>query len=242
MPASGRLQLAQICLRQLRRTVDELEREGVRASAVVIANDENLDTARDLGFATVERDNQFVSRKFNDGVQLACDPRYNPRPADYVIPLGSDDWIDWRLFVDLPKPATPVGFQRMSFVREDGQELTVRQIRNEGGCGIRIYSRQVMARVGYRPADEDRRRACDTSILVNVKREIPQLRFEHRDLDPLQIVDWKSPGENLNPYVTLNRHRQELTVDPFEALQGRYPAEALREMQAHYAHAELVAA
>ena len=128
------------------------------------------------------------------------------------------------------------GFPRMAFVREDGAEITVRHLNNQGGCGIRIYPRQVMAKLGYRPADEDRRRGCDTSILINLKIG-GALRFiEHRDIDPLQIVDWKTAGANLNPYdEVIARHKRELTRDdPFEVLAGRYPAEALEEMQAHY--------
>ena len=81
MPAHGRLELARICLRQLRRTIDSLDDNGIRASAVVVACDENLDTARELGFGWVERDNQFVSRRFNDGVQFACDPGLQPAPG-----------------------------------------------------------------------------------------------------------------------------------------------------------------
>src|SRR5687767_4792022 len=94
VPAFGRVELARICLRQLRRTCDALQAEGVEATAVVIADDENLDAARELGFGTIERDNRAVSRKFNDGIQLALDPAYNPRPGDYVVPCGSDDWVD----------------------------------------------------------------------------------------------------------------------------------------------------
>jgi hypothetical protein len=234
VPAHGRLELARICLTQLRRTVDALEHEGIRASAVVIACDENLDTAREMGFATVERDNRFTSRKFNDGIQLACDPAFNPFPVDYVVPLGSDDWVDWRLFHNLPAPLHMVAFQRMSFVNETGTELTVKHIRSEGGCGIRIIPRHVTAMLGYRPADEHRKRGCDTSMLLNLKEHIEDLRIEHRDLDPLQIVDWKTHGENLNTYADLDRHRSELKRDPFVVLQGRYPAEALTAMQSHY--------
>jgi hypothetical protein len=214
--------------------VDALEHEGTRANAVVIADDENLDTARELGFATVERDNRFTSRKFNDGIQLACDPRFNPHPVDYVVPLGSDDWVDWRLFHNMPSRNGMVAFQRMSFVKEDGSELTVKHIRSEGGCGIRIWPREVMERLSYRPADEHRKRGCDTSMLLNIKEHVEDLRIEHRDIDPLQIVDWKTHGENLNSYADLNRHRSELTRDPFVVLQGRWPAEALTQMQAHY--------
>ena len=234
VPAYGRLELARICLTQLRRTCDALEDAGVRASAVVVADDENLDTARELGFAICERDNQYVSRRFNDGIQLACDRSYNPHPVDYVVPCGSDDWVDWRLFVDLPDSRTMVGFQRMAFVREDGAELTVRHINSEGGCGIRIWPRHLMAATRFRPADDYLKRGCDTSILINTREAIPTMRVQHRDLDPLQIVDWKTSGNQLNPYTTLSRHRSELKRDPFHILAGRYPADALEDMARHY--------
>ena len=54
----------------------------------MIAEDENLDTAEELGFGTIRRDNRFLARKYNDGLQLACDPSVNPRPADYAVPMG----------------------------------------------------------------------------------------------------------------------------------------------------------
>jgi hypothetical protein len=208
---------------------------------VVVADDENLDTARDLGFATYERGNAATSMRFNDGIQAACDPSVNRHPVDYVVPCGSDDWVDWRLFIDLPNQHTMVGFQRMAFVREDGAELTVRRINSEGGCGIRIYPSQVMRAAGYRPADEDRKRGCDTSILVNLKRLDAIDRVDHRDIDPLQIVDWKTSGAQLNPYATLERHKLELRRDPFQVLHGRYPDEALDDMAAHYGRVAVAA-
>lgn len=241
VPAAGRLELSRICLRQLRRTVDELELEGLDAAAVVVADDENLDTARELGFGTIRRDNRFLSRRYNDGIQLATDRDFNPRPADYVVPVGSDDFVDAGLFLELPRPDTVVGYQRISFVREDGRELTARYLDYEGGCGIRIYPRQVLARRGYRPADEDRVRGCDTSILLNLKRA-GLTRVEHRAIDARQIVDWKSPGEQRNSYATVAaRHRGSSPVDPFTELEGLFPAEALEEMAAHYGVRELVA-
>ena len=234
VPAHGRLSLSRVCLRQLRRTCDSLCENGVEATTVVIACDENLDTARDLGFGTIERDNQFVSRKYNDGIQLACDPDYNPRPADYVVPCGSDDWVDWRLFTDLPSPDTMVGFQRLSFVREDGREMVQRFVNVRGGCGVRIYPRELVARLGYRPADEDRYRACDTSIITNLWRH-ERFNIFHRDLDPRQIVDWKSSDIQLNPYTSLTFHKTFTNPqDPFTALADLYPSEALAEMREHY--------
>lgn len=235
VPAHGRVDLARICLTQLRRTCDELERNGVRATAVVVADDENLDTARDLGFGWAKRNNRFLGRKFNDGIQLAVDPSYNKHPANYVVPIGSDDWVDWRLFVELPPNRTMYGFQSLSFVEETGKTLTTHKVGYTGGCGIRIYPRVVMQWVGGRPCDEDRRRACDTSILVNLTRAGALKKVEHRDIDPLQIVDWKSPDEQVTSYKSIvGRHRPIKKGDPFKLLAGRFPAEALEDMRALY--------
>lgn len=234
MPVHGRAKLAAICMRQLRRTCDSLTEIGIDATAVVVGDDENLHTARVLGFGTVVEDNRFLSRKFNAGIQFALDPAFNPRPADYVIPIGSDDWIDWRLLLDLPGPGEMLGFQRLSFVREDGREITSSVLGYVGGCGIRVYPRELMASVGFRPAEEDRERACDTSILVNVRNANPSLRIWHGAGDCRQIVDWKTPGEQLNTYQDVGHYARERGADPFTALADVFPAESLAEMAAHY--------
>jgi hypothetical protein len=239
VPVFGRIELASICLRQLRRTCDALIEAGVDASAVVVGDEMDLAELRpdELGFGEVERDNAFTSAKFNDAIQLATDPEYNPRPADYVVPCGSDDWVDWRLFVKLPKPDTIIGFQRVGFVREDGREISTHHISYPGGAGIRIYPQEIVAAIGHRPADEDRRRGCDTSILTNVRRVLRhEVHVHHRYLHDFQIVDWKTEGEQLNTLAYVSRHFRPLAVaDPFEVLRGVYPDEALEDMQRHYA-------
>lgn len=250
VPVHGRLELASVCLRQLRRTCEALEGDGIRATAVVIGDRDNLRrlrrnvgsligntaTGRRGTFATIERPNEYLSMRFNDGIQYACDPAHNPRPADYVIPCGSDDWIDYRII----RPALPSGrvvsaFQRMSFVREDGLEITSAVVRYTGGCGIRIYPRDLVRRLDYRPADEDRRRGCDTSILGNVLHEVRNVTVRYADVHPRQIVDWKTPSGNLNSYEAVGMHAEARAPDPFVELAGVYPDEALEEMREVYA-------
>ncbi len=238
-PVYGRQQLAQICLRQLRRTCDALAENGIEATAVVIGDDDNLACARSLGFGTVTRDNHFVSRKFNDGIQFACDPSVNPRPADFVMLIGSDDWVDWHIIQPeiLPEPDEVVGFQHISFVREDGLELQKTFLNVSGGCGMRIYPRQAFAKLGYRPAEEDLYRGCDTSILTRVRISNPNFKVMHVEIDPRQIVDFKTPGVvQLNTYGEVMRRHQRNSEPgtPFDELAGFYPAEALDDMQAHY--------
>lgn len=248
VPAHGRAKLARICLSQLRRTCDLLADNGIDASAVVVACDENLDTARDLGFATVDRDNRFLSRRFNDGIQAACDPDFNPRPADYVVPCGSDDWVDHRILLNLPGPTQLLAFRNAAFVREDGQVIAARHIDYQGGVGIRIYPAAMLRHAGYRPADEDRTRACDTSILVNLTRlyrhatgREPEIVYGDQHL--WQIVDWKTRGEQLNDYgVVTGRFRRGVQDDPFEVLADVFDGSALGEMQQHYGLRQRVAA
>lgn len=237
VPAHGRVELARICLRQLRHVCDRLGENGIDASAVVVACDKNLDTASELGFASFGRVNEPLGRKFNDGIALALDPRLNPRPADYVAMCGSDDWVDWRLFLDLPAPDTMLAFRQAAFVSEDGRQIVSRMIDYQGGVGIRVYPRELLEPLGFRPADEHRPRACDTSIWVNVKtsnRREP--RIVYGDLHQWQIVDWKSPGEQLNVYRDVSARFRNGTSpdDPFQVLAGVYPDELLADMHRHY--------
>ena len=262
VPAHGRERITSICLRQLRRTCDSLAAEGLASSAVVIADDANLDTARELGFGTIVRDNKFLSAKFNDGIQLACDGRFNPRVVDYVVPFGSDDWIDYRILLErLPGPREVIAFRHAAFVDETGTQLVSREIDYRGGVGIRVYPREMMARrrrlfaevfaPRFRPADEDLKRGCDTSILVNVTRTYggqgPMIVYADQHVH--QIVDWKSPNvpgvsNQLNSWseIVTRFHRGVPAADPFEALRDTFPDEALDEMRAHYGQRAVVAA
>jgi hypothetical protein len=238
VPVHGRLGLTKICLRHLRRTCDALLERGVKATAVVISDATTLDALNvgELGFGWVRRDNQFTSRRFNDGIQLATDPKFNPAPADFVVPFGSDDWADYRLFAEpLPNRNQIFGFQRMAFVREDGREISTTFLDYQGGSGIRIIPRELVALLGYRPADEDRERGCDTSILTNIRREHGKLDIRHWHIHDYQIVDWKTGGEQLNAYKSVTTMRtSQVEDDPFAALAPYYDAEALEEMEQHY--------
>lgn len=234
VPAHGRLQMAAACLRQLARTCEQLAEYDLRASAVVIAEDENLDIAADLGFATVNRANRPLGRKLNDGYELAA-----LADVDYVVPFGTDDVIDPQLLVgDLPTER--IRAHRLSaVVDESGAHLRHVKVTYEGGDGVRVIPLQLLKRLRYRPLDEDRNRAMDTSTTTRLGRalNVPQAAlFEYRDLHPLQIVEFKSSSEQMNAYqpVSDSFGYGDESSTPFADLEAVYPREFLEEVVGVY--------
>lgn len=228
VPAHGRVDVTRVCLGQLARTCAELRDHGVDATAVVIANDENRETAEALGFGTIRRSNHPLGRRWNDGFQLAGEAG-----ADYVVPFGSDDWIDTVLLrAQLPEHGEIRCSTMSAIVSEDRTRLARLTIPYDGGDGIRIYPTSMLQPLGYRPIEEDRDRAMDTSLLRGVSRALGRPpRFRYFDVHPFQIVDWKT-AENLNSYAACLKYLQGVELDPFTALADLYPAAALAEMAA----------
>lgn len=234
--AHGRLPLAAVCLRTLRWTCDELMAAGTPASAIVVACDENLDVARELGFGTVERDNDSVSRRFNDGIQLALDPTYNPRPATHVCTIGSDDWIDPAVLLTLPAPNEIMTFREISLVREDAGEISVASL-GRLGWGIRVYPRELLARtaIPFRPAAEDLRNGCDSSVYAGVLAGMVRPRIVYGDRHDRQVIDWKSDGRQIHHYASVTVRARDRHADPFDGLDLIYPPASVAAMREVYA-------
>ena len=99
-PAWQRYELTAVCLRQRQWVIEQLADHGIEARCVVVADDENLDIARALGFDVVEqRNDRGLGRKFNDGYEHAA-----RAGATWIVPIGSDSWIDPRYFLPAPAP------------------------------------------------------------------------------------------------------------------------------------------
>lgn len=237
VPAHGRHAIAEVCFKQLRRTCDALAGRGIVADAVVVACDENLELAQANNFATIERDNRQLGSRINDGYQLAGE-----HGAHYLAPCGNDDWIhpDW---VTLPSSPREIVCTHLSaVVNETGTRLARLNITYQGGDGIRIFPRLMLAQVGFRPAAEDRNRAIDTAT-NNALSRAGQIQYVYHDTHPLAIVDFKSP-DNLNDYDGCRRlfgRRHGESLNPWDDLAEFYPADAIREMRAVYSR-ELAAA
>jgi len=230
VPAYRRFELTRACLAHLRRTCDELAYSNIKATAVVVGDDDNLLVADMFGFATVRRENKPLGRKFNDGIEAAAE-----LGCQYVIPFGTDNWIDPDLIIGhLPAEDTIRSHRLVTLVHESGEKMAPLRITYVGGDGIRIIPMALLEPLRFRPAAEDKDRAIDTSIrdrLTRVNGGHPP--YDYFDIDALQIVGFQSEEQQLNTYRELRMIYSggEEDFDPWTTLAGRYPAESVDEVR-----------
>lgn len=232
VPAHGRYAIAEACLLGLAETCEELGDHGIAATAFVVADDRNLETAERIGFGTVRRENDPLGRKFNDAIEAA----YRVG-ADYVVPCGTDDLVSASsIAACLPGPGTVRACTRSAVVNETGTKIAPLHIKYPGGDGVRVIPMELLEPLAFRPADEDRARAIDTSIHSRIKsRTGREVRFVYHDEHPFQIVDFKTEGEQLNPYgPSLSHLEGDELDDPFGVLADYYPAHVLERIAAVY--------
>ncbi len=212
-PAWQRYALSAVCFEQRALVMDELEQAGVEARQVVIADDENLDIARGLGFETIEQNNDWLGRRFNDGTEYAA-----KHGAEWIVPIGSDSWIDPAYFLPLPQRLLTRTSKLYAVVTEDRlASLSVGGTR----AGPYMFNRRQLERTKFRPSADKISRNIDHTTIRNVGR----VRWEERDLHDLQYIGFRG-----HPHITTYERlwaRWGVTEfdDPWVRLATRYPAD-----------------
>lgn len=218
-PAWGRYELTAVCLEQRKLVIDHLATEGLEAHCVVIADDENLDTARAIGFDTVEQNNDGLGRRFNDGMQYAGE-----HGAEWIVPIGSDSWIDPAYFLPLPHNTRTSGMyaavaaDRMALLDVGGN-----------GAGPYMFHRSLLEGCGFRPAEDHLKRNIDSSTIRGIGRPIT---WERRDLHSMQYIGFRGV-----PHITRYEDLKNIwgvseVHDPLTALSEHYPADLVSRAMA----------
>jgi hypothetical protein len=212
-PAWRRYDLSAVCFDQRLDVIRTLAANGIEARCVVVADDENLDLARERGFDVVEQDNEWLGRKFNDGIEYAC-----RNGASRVVPIGSDSWIDPAYFLPMiPRFHTLTSGLYAVVTADRMAEVNVTDVK---GAGPYIFNRLALRNSGFRPARDDIKRGVDRSTIKGIRM---QIRWKRRDLHPFQYIGFR--GEpHLTPYETLRDVwgvREHL--DPWTILAEHYP-------------------
>jgi len=253
-----RYEVTRLALAQRAHLCGELAGRGIEATAVIVADDDNLAIAAEFGFATVERDNAQLGRKFNDGLEHAC----VELEADYVVLIGSDDWMHIDLLDHLPlglaPPRVPSAESPVVFWNDAPEAVTGREIalvdlehgrmrrcRARGRYGVIpwVFPRAALEPSGFRPIKDALNIGIDGSLIAGLG-----VRPEWVFTDPHDLcrVDFKS-ATNLNGYAKITGAigYGEEEPDPWSLLAERYPTELVelaQETSARMRVEEVVAA
>ena len=243
-PAWGRFTVTRLALAQRAHLTGELAARGINLQVLIVADDENLDIAREFGFRTLERPNDRLGLRFNDGIQHAAG-----EGADFITVVGSDDWVHPDLFDRLPadNPPEPVLSTDRPFVSwtpgvaeaVTGREIAIvdlasgrlRSCRGTSRAGVIpwVFPRKALQPCGFRPVPDRQQRGLDGAMVAGLGVQ-PEWVFH--DPHDLCRVDFKSPV-NLNTYRNVTAAIGYGDERPaWNTLADRYPAELVRMARA----------
>jgi hypothetical protein len=214
-PAWQRYELSAVCFDQRVDVIRALAAAGVEARCVVIADDENLDLARERGLDALEAPN-ILSDKFNAGMEYA-----GFHGAEWIVPIGSDSWIDPAYF--LPLPSSQVSRTSPLYCAVTADRLAELRVDNgKGGAGPYVLHRSRLAPVGFRPATPGLMRRVDSSTVRGLAGS-PEWR--PRNVHAFQYIGFRG-----TPHITgydelWERWGIREHDDPWAVLAEHYPAE-----------------
>ena len=204
--------MTRMVLAERRWLCDELALRGLQADSVIVADDENLDIAREFGFSTVELGNTDLGAKFNAGYQFAAG-----QGADVFVHVGSDDWVHPDTFsilrdVDLdvapmpmPTPGNPVvwrrspqvvGQRRIAVVDLSRGVVQRCFVHGRFGCIPWLIPRKALEPEGFAPIGPGHMRGIDGALVRGLSSR-PSWLFQ--DAPDEWCVDFKTET-NVTPY------------------------------------------
>ena len=172
--------------------------------------------ARKRGFHVVERDNKWLGRKFNDGMEYA-----GKHGAEWIVPIGSDSWIDPRYILPLPDPSETRTSPLYAVVTS--AKIAELRVKDGRGAGPYMFHRSLLEPLGFRPAKDELPRGIDTSTLRGIRSMGLTVNWSERNVHSLQYV-----GFRCKPYLSsygylLGHHGVRERVNPARVLSRVYP-------------------
>lgn len=212
-PAWQRYELTAACLAERAWVIEKLRGMNIEGHCVVVADDENLDIARDLSFDVVERNNDWLGRKFNDGMEYA-----GTHGADFIVPIGSDSWIHPDYFRDLREGVTRTAAE---YAAVEPLRMVTLQVGGYG-AGPYVFERSLLEPSGFRPAEDHLRKSIDRSTMRGIGQPI---RWRKHSVHALQYIGFRQEPL-ITSYEVLKRMwgRQEY-APPWPKLAELYPTD-----------------
>lgn len=201
-----RFDVTRLVLAQRRRLCEDLAARGIEATSLIVADDENIDIAREFGAITVEAPNEPLGRKCNAGL------RYAAERADWVVWVGSDDWIHPDTFAPLAPPAETgparvIRGARVAIVElATGRLQRVTSASQYGAIPWLIESRLIRATRKDSPIRPHLPRGLDGSLIRGLRRSGIPMQLELHDPHEFRAVDFKS-DQNLSTFAAASEKR-----------------------------------
>lgn len=222
IPARGRFDVTRLALGQQRSLADNLASRGITIDCLIVANDENLEVAEEFGFCGLERRNEPLGWKINEGFEQVCRDG-----ADYAAFIGSDDWLHPDFFAALdPDGATVLSGHEITVVDLVRQRLRHLGWRRPHGVPPWLLPRRVLKAVHWRPCVDHLDRGMEGGLRTRLQPL--DVRWQLHDPHPMTRVDFKSHvgmtaydavaaslgiGEELDPWPELERFYPERLVN-----------------------------
>lgn len=228
-PAWERPELTRIMLEQRLRLTEAVRPLGVRCETVVIADDENLDIAEDLGHKTVGALN-VLGAKFNDGYEYAVEHNY-----DWAFHVNSDQAFDPALIAAIAKAPTDriVTMSHLSAVNATGERFIAYRnpVRAMQAFPLKLLRRNP------RPCAEHIMSGCDRSTYEGVARANHGAKEQRVRVGPLETIQFESEvqmtGWERHVGIARNSGAREWKV-PWDLLAQTYGPELIEDMQSFY--------
>jgi hypothetical protein len=232
-PAFARFELSAVCFDQRLRVMEAIRDSGNDAHCVVVADDANLDLARDRGFDVVVQDNDWLGRKFNDGIEYAA--RHG---ATRIVPIGSDSWIDPAYF--LPTPKDPrVTRTSPNYCAVTADRMAEVQVVDGKGAGPFMFHRYALRAKRFRPARDEITHGVDSSTIRGIRM---QIRWQERNLHPFQYVGFRGIPHITSYGALMDVWGVAEHLDPWTILAKHYPLDLVERARAVLLAQEAVAA
>ena len=228
-PAYQRYELTNICLEQRALLCTELK----PATCVVVADDANLGLAYRWGFHTVEQNNEYLGRRFSDGIEYA----YKVLEADYVVPIGSDSWVHASYFKDLMPDQFRSSHLQQAYSPDGTQsiDLYVEERRQPGGVWPFVIPKTMLVASNGRPCRYEIQQGCDYDTYTGLGKPEPV----YVDLFPAQYTSFKSVAIQKSQYhkvavVHGQSQKARNGTEVFEHLAQYYPQHLVAALQRYY--------
>lgn len=209
--------MTRLVLAQRAHLAGELSAAGIDCKTVVIADDENLEIAREHGCATVEHANEGLGAKFNAGYQHAA-----REGADWLVHIGSDDWLHPDALAPLLAPLEPrpiISGHQIAYVDLLRARIRRAELHGTHGAIPWLIPRHLLERCGFAPIRPERNRGMDGELVRGLRRANAAGQWVFHDPHDLARVDFKT-RENLNDFQDMPGTT---TRTPWDTLAERYP-------------------